>query len=396
MSYDAIVIGGGPAGATAALMLARGGWSVAVVEKKTFPRRKVCGEFISATSQPVLDALGIGEAFRAAAGPDVRRVGLYANDAVLTAAMPQPPATGAKWGRALSRERLDVLLLDAAARAGATLWQPWSAEALARAGGGWRCTIADKSGVKEIAARIAIAAHGSWERGPAPAPAFKSHAAADLIAFKAHFRNSALAAGLMPLVTFPGGYGGMVATDDGRVTLSCCIRRDALARCRQRYRTAQAGEAVLAHVTASSRGAREALSHARRDGPWLSAGPIRPGIRRRYDGGVFFAGNIAGEAHPVVAEGISMAMQSAWLLCSRLIARQDDVARAGALDAVGAAYAADWNAAFAMRVRAAAVFAQFAMRPAASTLALPVLRRFPDILTFGAQLSGKARAVVAA
>ena len=68
LKYDAVIIGGGPAGATAALMQARAGWSVAVVEMKTFPRRKVCGEFISATSQPVLRELGVDEAFRDRAG----------------------------------------------------------------------------------------------------------------------------------------------------------------------------------------------------------------------------------------------------------------------------------------------------------------------------------------
>ena len=40
MRYDAIVIGAGPAGGTAALMLARAGWSVAIVEKNSFPRRR--------------------------------------------------------------------------------------------------------------------------------------------------------------------------------------------------------------------------------------------------------------------------------------------------------------------------------------------------------------------
>ncbi len=67
--HDAIVIGGGPAGATAALLLARAGWSVAVVEKDEFPRRKVCGEFISATSMPLLHELGLLDDFVQRAGP---------------------------------------------------------------------------------------------------------------------------------------------------------------------------------------------------------------------------------------------------------------------------------------------------------------------------------------
>src|SRR5437762_13685867 len=80
MTYDAIVIGAGPAGSTSARLLAQAGWSVALVEKTAFPRRKVCGEFISATSLPLVQDGGIGAEFFAAAGPEIRRVGLFARE----------------------------------------------------------------------------------------------------------------------------------------------------------------------------------------------------------------------------------------------------------------------------------------------------------------------------
>src|ERR1041384_8812059 len=53
--YDLIVIGAGPAGASAAITAARNGASVLLLERGTFPRHKVCGEFVSAES---LDLLG--------------------------------------------------------------------------------------------------------------------------------------------------------------------------------------------------------------------------------------------------------------------------------------------------------------------------------------------------
>jgi len=395
MSTDALIIGGGPGGATAAVLLARAGWRVTVVEKAEFPRRKVCGEFISATSLPLLRELGVDAAFLEAAGPTVRRVGFFAGDEILTAAMPSGLDWMERWGRALGREHLDTMLLDAAARAGATIHQPCKVMELRKAQNGFVCVASAADKTIELKARLVIAANGSWERGPSPLPPLAAHRASDLLAFKAHFRDCDLPADLMPLLVFPGGYGGMVHSDDGRVSLSCCIRRDALQRAREKHREQHAATATLHHIAATCGGARDALKRATLDGAWLSAGPIRPGLRRRYGDGMFFAGNAAGEAHPVVAEGISMAIQSAGLLARHLIARQDDVL-AGSTAEAARGYDADWRTGFAPRIRAAAVFAHLAMRPQLSRPLVPLLKLFPQALTLGAWFSGKTTKVVAA
>jgi flavin-dependent dehydrogenase len=155
-----------------------------------------------------------------------------------------------------------------------------------------------------------------------------------------------------------------------------------------------AGAAVLTHVKKSCRGVREALTGAKLDGAILSAGPIRPGIRQAYHNGIFCVGNAAGEAHPIVAEGISMAMQGAWLLSEILLAGKQKTFSAHELEVLGRDYRVAWKTNFAPRIRAAACFAHLAMRPATANLILPLMKLFPQMLTLGARWSGKANPLV--
>ena len=397
---DVLIIGSGPAGATAARLLAQAGRSIALIEKAEFPRRKVCGEFISEATLAVVEACGVGRDFLALAGPPVARVALWAGDAMPDAPLP------ARGGRALGREHLDTLLRDAAIAAGAAFYSPSGLRiasaatatspvsahgahgggevvALQRTADGFRVSLDNG---ETLCVRNVIAASGSWStKGPfaISAPA----RASDLLGFKAHFQHSKLPDGLMPLLAFPGGYGGMVHTDAGRVSLSCCIRRDVLADARARHGVnngkGRAADAVFAHIAATTKGARLALEGAVADGAFLSAGPIRPGIRPRYRDGIFFTGNLAGEAHPVIAEGISMAMQSSALLARILI---ED----GNADSAGVRYSTEWFRRFAPRILASHAFAQMAMRAPARAAAAALVQGVPSLLTLGARFAGKS------
>jgi flavin-dependent dehydrogenase len=404
--YDALVIGGGPAGATIAALLAQAGRAVAVIERARFPRRKVCGEFVSATNAAVLARLGLAEMFAACAGPEIRRVGFHAGSLATAAVMPRigPRARSgsagenAGWGRALGRERLDAMLLDRAAALGADIVQPWCAVRLARDGAGWRCDLRAAQGgeTRSLAAGLVIAAHGSWERGGLPSQALpRTGRPDDLLAFKAHFRGGDLAPDLMPLLAFPGGYGGLVSTDGGRLGLSCCVRRDRLEALRRDRPGLRAGEAVLHHIRRHGAAVRQALDRATLDGPILAAGPIRPGIRVGAGGGILRVGNAAGEAHPVIAEGIGMAIQGAALLCDCL-ARAPGAFRSPDTDAfrrVERAYAARWRAAFGPRILASRAIAALTLHAPLSAAMRGAVAALPATLTAGAWLSGKTKAV---
>ena len=396
-SFDAIIMGAGPAGSTAAILLARAGWKVALVEKQRFPRRKVCGECIAASNLPLLDALGIGPQFDASAGPALRQVALMQGARSFIADLPPAHHARHAWGRALGRETLDTLLLAQAGKAGAVVLQPWSVQSFGGPAGNHHCEVRaiDSAHTMALQAPVLIAAHGSWETLPS------GHAArpperrpSDLFAFKANFSGATLAAGLLPVLSFDGGYGGMVVADQGVLTLACCIRRDTLAACRAAAPGLRAGEAVEALLKRECRGVAEALRDARPDGVWLAAGPIAPGIRLRPDDSVFRVGNAAGEAHPIIGEGMSMAMQSAWLLCEQLLRpdrRRGDASQAAWQRGVGERYADEWRRQFAARLRLAAAFAHLAMRPRVAAPLLALLSGWPALLTQAARWGGKTR-----
>ena len=386
--FDAIVVGAGVAGSAAAIALAQQGRRVAIVEKTEFPRRKVCGEFLSATSVPVLDLLGIGEAWRHRAGPEVRRVSVFSGDRIIDAPMPQ--GNLAAHGRALGRDVLDTMMLARAGEIGARIYQPFKALSFRRIAQITTVTIADGDTERQIHAPVVIAAHGSWERGSLPTHLPKQNLPNDLMGFKAYFRGADLAQDTMPLLAFPGGYGGIVWADGDRLSVSCCIRRDCLDVLRKRQ-GCSAAEAVHGHILASCAGARRTIADAEIDGQWLATGPIRPGIRPRYQRDIFRVGNVAGESHPIIAEGQSMAIQSSWLLSKAL--EGVDFDDAAALERAGRRYSRVWHRQFSTRIHAAAVFSHLAMRPGVYGTVGAILERVPRLLELGAYLSGKTRAI---
>jgi menaquinone-9 beta-reductase len=246
---------------------------------------------------------------------------------------------------------------------------------------------------------VLVDAHGSWLALPAQREGQRQRrGAADLFAFKASFQRSALPAGVIGVLALDGGYGGMVVGDRGLTTLACCIRRDRLSALRRDSPGQAVGEVVEAFLRNACAGVRDALQGAEREGPWLTAGPLATGVRLAAGQGVFCVGNAAGEAHPLLGEGMSMALQASALLCRELLggsspSRSPAVPGAAEQAAMQRRYAAAWRRDFVPRMRLAATFAHLSMRPAATAALLQAVQRWPGLLTHGARWGGKVRAV---
>jgi geranylgeranyl reductase family protein len=162
-SFDAVVVGGGPGGATTAYWLARAGRRVLVVDKATFPREKVCGDGLTPRAVRCLEDMGIKTE-----GPEWARAdGLRIVGAGVVLDLPWPELHSMpNYGLVRTRLDFDSLLLDKAREAGATVWEGTSAEAplTDRAGVVTGIEVARNGDRARIDAPVVIAADGASSR----------------------------------------------------------------------------------------------------------------------------------------------------------------------------------------------------------------------------------------
>ncbi|MHB8293555.1 MAG: geranylgeranyl reductase family protein [Acidimicrobiales bacterium] len=322
--YDVVVVGAGPAGSVAALVLARGGATVALVDKASFPRDKACGDLVGPRGLELCKSLGVHLPAGRSLGP-MEVIGPTGNAVVL------PAIAGRTYpgrGLAIRRRVLDDALRTAAIEAGATAFtarvkgmdmagNQARRVLLAPVAGGetgtesfLRCgAVVGADGATTqagLAARLVAPDEALWAfaiRGYAPMPLEIPH----IVLWEPAPRR------------LFGGYGWAFPGDgEANVGLGAGLghsRAGAATVSRQL-------EAFLAHLTRI--GLTGLDGPVRTMGGWLKMGMVGT---VPASGNVLLAGDAAGLVNPLQGEGISQALRSGRAAGEAILAGTEGAAR---------------------------------------------------------------------
>ncbi|MEN9936882.1 MAG: hypothetical protein RLZZ387_3461 [Chloroflexota bacterium] len=334
---DIIIVGAGLAGSGLAHSLARRGWDVLLVERDTFPRHKVCGEFLSPESQGSLEALGLLDTVSGIGPTHMRHASLTApSGRALRVELP-----GDAWG--VSRYALDGALAAAAVRAGAEVRAGVSVAEVVPAAGGHVVRLRGPDGAEEVAARAAVLACG---RHPARGLRAREPRSPEqtAVGVKCHLDDPGRAPDV-ELFLFAGGYVGLAPVEGGRTNLCMLASREALRRAggspRGLVEAAADWNPALGRRLAGAALVEETLA---------SVAPVDTDDAPAPWHGVARLGDAAVMIPPLCGDGMAMALRSAEL-CAPLA----DGALRGALtaDQWEATYRRVWRREFLPRVRTA-------------------------------------------
>jgi menaquinone-9 beta-reductase len=323
--WDAIIAGAGPAGALAALRLAREGHSVLLVEAKVFPREKVCGGCLGQYALSVLSLSGLSEAVCRLPTIPITEYKFHWRGRSLDLRRPG--------GLALSRATLDPFLVQSAVTAGARFLPATTATVVPRhseePGSGSpssRQVELEQAGVAVGRARggLIVAADGLGRRSLRNLADFPDDIARDSwIGLQALLPApvDAFPAGRVVMAGAPGGYAGLVrieptppggeggqaaATDESmpRLNLAAAVAPQLLTR----------GQNPASAVAGILRTAGVDLPWNPTELRWRGTPPLTHRSRRLAHDRVVLVGDSAAYVEPFTGEGIGHALAAAHAL----------------------------------------------------------------------------------
>jgi geranylgeranyl reductase family protein len=295
-----VVVGGGPAGAAAAITLARAGTSVLLIDKARFPRDKCCGDGLTADALRQLEALGL----RPDAVPDWQVVHDVNVRSPVGRTVRFPLPDDGQYAVVAPRAQLDAALLDVARAAGVKVADGHALKEAQAADGG---IDLDVDGLGTVHAGYAIGADGAWSPLRHALGANQPGYLGDWHAFRQYFSEVGPAAAGLWIWFEPDllpGYAWSFPLPGGRANVGFGILRDAgipVREMKDMWPDLLARPAIREVLgdAAVAEGVHKAWPiPARVDKMALTAG----------DGRALFVGDAACATDPMTGEGIAQAL----------------------------------------------------------------------------------------
>jgi menaquinone-9 beta-reductase len=324
--YDAevIIVGGGPAGSVTALLLARHGHDVLLLDRQRFPRAKACGDCLSAGAGALLARLGLLERVRAAPHALLHGWRIVAPDgAAFDAHFARDSATASRGAIAMERSVLDAILIGAARAAGVRVLHEHVID-VTHAG---EFVTGGRTRARTLAARLVIGADGLRSIVAARLGLRRPQVGLRKLSLSFHVAAPPDMGHMGEMHVGDGFCAGIapVSADRCNLTLVADARRYS-----SRIRSDPRGTAVgllrelplLAH---------RIDEHALRRAPFHASGPFDRRVRRAAVNGAVLVGDAAGYYDPFTGQGVYQALASAELLagCAHdALARNDTSAAA--------------------------------------------------------------------
>lgn len=348
-----LIVGGGPAGAAAAIGLAQGGLRPVIVERTSSPSDMLCGGFLSWNSVHLLRQCGV-DPF-ALGGHVVDRARLFTRRRMVELALPGPSA-------GLSRKSLDKALLDRAAWAGADIRRGVAVRAIEDG------TVRYADGTSDTPTHLILATGKHDVRGATRPMDSKDPAIGLRWRFRADGSLTKALGGAIELHLFRQGYAGLVLQEEGFANLCLAVRQSAFIDAGRQPTAMLAAllaqtPALAERLTAVVLNEAQAIAH------------IPYGWRARSDDRhLYRVGDQVGVIPSLAGEGVGIALATGMAAAAAILA-----------GVAPQAYQSHCTKLIASPIGIAVGLWSLAERPYLASTALPLLARLPGMAALAMQ-----------
>lgn len=339
-----MIVGAGPSGASLAIRLAKENFRVTLIEREKFPRRKLCGEFISPECFAHFRELGVLDKMLASGGDRISETVFFAPDGKAVSVPSKWFGGDSDGALSLSRAAMDFRLLEKAREVGVDVLEETQvvdilfendkicgvkikckngeatelfADLTVDATG--RANILSKLVEREISRKGAkqvqsskFKVQSSKFKNQIQNP--KSKIQNRLVGFKTHLKNTDLETGVCEIYFFQGGYGGLSRVENGLANHCFLIKAEIV-----REFNSDA-EKIVREVVFQNKRAAQTLKNAVSVDDWLAVSVDGFGQKELNPAKNLFAVGDAGAfIDPFTGSGMLMAFESAEILAKVIV-----------------------------------------------------------------------------